>query len=181
MEHTEIFDQLSSLTQAISQTEGLVSKVTKLTTSNECLQAQNDSLKDRIIDLDKGTKEHDDFKISTLQAHEHFQAENDVLKDRMLLLEQDANQQDQINAVSSQAKAALEGKIETLKREFISVTDAVRTMLSTVRMERQMQKNELQDLRARMDALVGSRPQRYGDDDALDGLFPASKPASLLS
>ncbi len=184
LEHTKIFHQLSTLTEANSRIEILAAKVADSVAGNKQVQAENNIHKDRIASLEEHPKQHHQTSPPNIQVTDELQTENEALKDRILRLEQDANQQDQINAVSSQAKATLEQKFEILKMEYTSVTDAVETMQKTARVERQGQRRELKEMKAQMEAFLAGTSQRNShpareDSNHLTGLFPGNKSPML--
>lgn len=180
LEHTKIFNQLATLTEADLRIEILAAKVADSIAGNDQIQAENTILKDRIASLEQDAKCHYQTNPPDSQVIDKLQAETEALEDRVLRLEQEANQQDQINALSSQSKATLEQKFEILKMEYISVTDAVGTMQKTARVERQGQRRELKEMKANMEVFMAGISQRNNDPtredpNPLTGLFPASK------
>ena len=180
LEHTKLFHQISTLTEAIARLENLAAEIADSIADNDHVQAGNNILKDRIASLEEDAKLHNQISPANSQVIDELQAENEALKDRILLLEQDANQQDQINAVNSQAKSTLEQKFNILKMEYIRVTDAVGTMQKTAQVEREGQKRELEDMKAQMEAFMAGASQKKKspareDSNPLAGLFPSSK------
>lgn len=94
-------------------------------------------------------------RLTELAAtQQQFKTENSALRERILCLEQELNQQDQINAAKSQNQQSLEGKIETLSREFLSVINAVKDVQKTTSIQKEAQKKELEEIRARVNAFT---------------------------
>lgn len=87
-------------------------------------------------------------------TQQQVKTENSALRERILCLEQELNQQDQINAAKSQNQQSLEGKIETLSREFLSVINAVKDVQKTASIQKEAQKKELEEIRARVNAFT---------------------------
>lgn len=186
LEHTKIFQQLSTLAEANSRNGVLAAKLADSIAGHDQLHVESNVLKDRIAGLEKDVKEHYKINSGNSQVIDDLQTENEALRDRILRLEQDANQQDQINAVSSQAKATLEQKFEILKMEYISVTDAVGTMQETARVERQGQRRELEEMKAQMEVyMAGASQKNHGpareESIPFAGLIPAGEQPVLPS
>lgn len=161
LEHAKFEHQITNLTQTTSQIETSVANENALTASKiEQIEAESKTFKDRIAGLEKNLHQHNESNSDNSSLFDKLRAENKLLTEQILQLEQEARDQDQINIVNSQEKATLEQQFKTLKLDFSSVTNAVGNMQKTVRMEREGQKNDLEDMQARVEALVASALQR---------------------
>lgn len=180
LEHGKFEHQISTLTQDGPRIESLVTNLTDLTSSKiKHFHTECKTFKNRIAGLEKDLRQQNRSNPDSSPLLNELREENDKLEDRVLKLEQDAERQDQLNNVSSQAKATLEQQHKILKMEFNSVTNAVGIMQKTMRLERQGMKNELEEMKAQVEALVDGASQRdsgsaHEVSEDIAGGFPAS-------
>ena len=147
-----VSQQLSTLTQNLSQIEDVATKLDDLSSRTCDIETENETFKNRITRLEQNLKQQS-------KINERLEADNEAFKRRIVNLEQEANQQDQINALNSHAKDELEEKLAKLKGDFLNVIEAVGTIQETAKVERERLRKESAEMRMQVEDIVSGAAQ----------------------